>query len=728
MGNYPGLNSITPNNYDPDKALAGDYGKDVKLAFEDASLMMQYDGNVDGKLSDGEIDYAINQITSDDNDPINMDDAKDIARTYGGEDRLLSLDEMAQVYLDGVLETSSDSDGTTVTLNRSRTSQAALLSGYMSYQYETDDRAGLSVKDLDKATDHFNRNRYALTEDQARLLIYAYGTNGNLVGSQLQQMFSDNEGVVSTQDNAGEAVELAIDLSKMPSRNVANLLMYKDYTDEGGDYNGEISYSEFDHATDNIFGDDSIVTEDQAKLLADAYGASGSLVRDEIKAMIDDGVLTIKTNSEGQLRGELKLYHIPSSRIADGLLAFGSNGHLTADELRQATSALGGGSGLNQDQARNIIYAWGSNGSLSSDALKEVLDDGAITLAYGGGGVLDVRYNPAAFTETGDSSRRQANILMFKDFTGTNPDDRITAEEFDHATDELFGDDRVVTEIQADALAGAYGTSGSLTRDDVKAMIEDGLLTVTSDDDGKLSGALHLDQWPSSRIPDALLAFDSDGNDTLDSVELARGLLAISGDDERRYDSEGRFLSSSIGIGRGIPTPEEGPHKKFANLILEAAGGKERGRDLFASLADDGVITGGHGDSAYEAPAASTLLNSLVNLPDDGSSALSPELFKYFNTDALPGENGTITQLAFSKVLLDYKDAPKGSLEHTYHDLNKVKYFATHDAPSGGLFRDLKKRKFRNTLSISTKLMINLKLLPRILIFPRRFAMIWPKS
>ncbi|NJM35270.1 MAG: hypothetical protein HC850_11805 [Rhodomicrobium sp.] len=510
MTNYPGLNPITPTAYNSSKALDGVYGAEVQKAFEQAkdyfsSVPDDEDLDSAGLISSVSNGSDVVFVEGDDGSYtssyiLNEEDANDIARTYGGVDGQLSLDEMAQVFLDRVLTYASDGDGLSAVLyDRGRTSQAALLSGYMSYPFETDHEAGLSAKDLDKATDHFNRDPYALTEDQARILVNAYGTNGVLSGEQLQKIFTD--GTVSTSNALGK-VNLTIDLSKLSFTEVANLLLSKD-----SDGDGKVTAEEFDHATDEIFEDDSVVTGDQAKFLAGAYGSGGALDRTGIEQMIYHGVLQIHPDGDG-LSGSIDIPLVPSRQIGSGLMAFGSDGHLTADELRGATDFINeNGSGLNQNQARNLVYAYGAYGRLNSDALQELIDAGAIKFSslssagaaypiydpeiYTQGPGIFTIYNPSVFTQWDDSSRRIANILMFKDFTSSDPDGRITVEEFDKATDEIFGDRYLVTGDQAKALAETYGTDGFLTRDNIKAMIDDGVLTVSANEDGTLSAELH---------------------------------------------------------------------------------------------------------------------------------------------------------------------------------------------------------------------------------------------
>ncbi|WP_170937087.1 MULTISPECIES: hypothetical protein [Rhodomicrobium] len=561
-------------------------------------------------------------------------DSTKLVEDYGGSDGELSLDEIAQAYLGGVIITPG-----TGTVNRLRLGNGSFNPPIMIAAVE----GGDNVPGID--------------ERETRILKAAYGTNGELSDEQLQKAVDDGV-IVRDGDKYKD-----INLGKMPAENKARAFFT-------GDKNGDglMTAEEFHDGMDYIFSKHARLKSlslDDARTLVDAYGKDGLINAEQVKKAMDDGSFIVEGG-----RSPLRSGFSPDKKTLYGTVNFKNlpakqNAYMSKDEDHSGgLNVKELGAFFDERQARLLIAAYGEKGEVNEDQIKKMLEDGII---YRDGESLK-NFNLGKLPD----DRLAKTFFAFDD----NHDGTINAEELDKATDAIFLDNKLVDAQQARVLVSAYGKDGLLNLDQMGSIIKDGVITAkdattrlrsgTTPDRERLEGTLALAKMPTEKLPGALMAYDGNHDGRLNAEELDNATDGISQGDEK------------------LLTRDQ------AQMIVTAMAddGKSLTAEEVKAIADSKILTTSNGKLAFDANRISDYLFANPDTP----TPWSEDYFKYIGDEKLPGQQGTISDLSFQKLLEQYKDAPKDSKQRKFYDLILAKHLTTQgwsnpdhfDAPISG--------------------------------------------
>jgi Glycosyltransferase sugar-binding region containing DXD motif len=516
------------------------------------------------------------------------------------------------------------------------------------------EEAKIDAGGLKKAIDMANGGVDSITEAQAQVLVAQYGQDGEMTQDNVAQAIQDGAlkfgkmtvqyeaehsdaytGFVETKTESLQTIGLMVD-GALGSNN-PGALADSWLSASGGQVDGAYLADILRYTGTQATADaDSQLSEDQMQFLVNAYAGDGSLSKDEIRQMFDDGLLY--TDKNGQVSvdrtklardmagGDAQAAAHAKSRMAAALLRSASdNGTTDADGLGDALNMFNTGGAEYGDELQMMVSMYGNDdGRVGLKDIEAMLDDQAI------------RYDQHLFTQMGDGSMSDGLLVdpnvsrvddarlagMLTQSAGedqeVNGEDlafQINATQADSNTTTNSGMEEVIGDDQTQFLINAYAKDGTAYGPEIQAMLRDGALRRT--DDGQLDadmGAL----WGPLRGGDAdksgaaadrlasafLLSGGGSGAQTIDTDGLANALNMANGAEGDWGDELDKLTKLYAGSDGELSHWELKQMIQDGSLSCDEGSGQVKvdpklsnlSHDRLAQMIYDGAGTGASGD------------------------------------------------------------------------------------------------------------------------------------
>ncbi len=356
-------------------------------------------------------------------------------------------------------------------------------------------------------------NRGAVTYAGAEGMTNLYGSSGRMDAADISSMIADGTlsyGNVSTEfqdrQETASGIRMNLDLSLVSGGRISRMLV------KSGDSNGDglVSGKELAasmNATNAKFLNNptSHVGDDQAQFLACGYAADGHVSQADIEQMIEDGVIT--KDAQGGLTVNSSAYQdminsadpkrkdAGASRLAYSLVNAGAGADgrgLDAKQFRASLDMANRGTGDYGPALDQMFkYYAGADGLLDREEAKKMALDGAL-----GTGSLNTTFDVNTTVNGKAEVNSKAEIvtgLIVKAPSMASYDSSTIANAIANNSDADGVDAQALQGWlapgqnidQLNVLMHGYSSDGSLSRGEMKAMIDEGVLKVGAN--GQLS-------------------------------------------------------------------------------------------------------------------------------------------------------------------------------------------------------------------------------------------------
>ena len=333
----------------------------------------------------------------------------------------------------------------------------------------------ITAAQFDTSTDNLFGDIGGVSPQTAAFLTSAFGTNGTLSLDQVAAIFDSNSILLGVAKEIGDYVNVTVTFDAVPTRSdiptIAAFLMCYDQNNDGLLSSQELRSNNQERRLNFVTGEDPVPT------FMACYGkkdSSGTMVldMDAVKAMLTDGSLSLSANADSWgTPFATNLKAIPIERVISGA-TYGdagslNDGILSNSELVTLFGKLG--QNVTTKQAQFLINVYGDGTSMTTADVQEMRVDGFLTTGSFVSDKATLSWDNIDGGLISDALCRAVGVAA-----GTG----LTADQFDTATDTLFGDTAGVNAQQAAFLTRIFGTDSTLNSAQIAGIFEQNIVSI----------------------------------------------------------------------------------------------------------------------------------------------------------------------------------------------------------------------------------------------------------
>ena len=403
---------------------------------------------------------------------ITLKQAECLAKSYYTDHFALTSEVIKQLKTDGVLVPTSGVGGWY--FNCSKVSGIKLAYALWNAA-DMKDASPITAAQFDNFTDILFGDIGGVSPQTAAFLTSAFGTGGKLSLNEVAAIFDSGSIGLSIAKEIGDYVKVGVHFGAVPLRSdtptTAAFLMCYDQNNDGLLNFQELRSNNQERRLNFANGEDPVPT-----YLA-CYGkkdANGTMVldMDAVKAMLTDGSLGLSANADSwDAPFATNLKAIPIERVISGA-SYGDGGSLNDGILSngELVTLFGKlGQNVTSKQAQFLINVYGDGTSMTTANVQQMRNDGFLTTGSFVSDKATLNWDNIDGGLIADAMYRAVGVAA-----GTG----LTADQFDTATDTLFGDYAGVNLQQAAFLTRIFGTDNTLNGAQMAGIFEKNIISI----------------------------------------------------------------------------------------------------------------------------------------------------------------------------------------------------------------------------------------------------------